>query len=71
MPPPMRYPQRLLIRLPDGTKERIEAQQAADEQLADTQRRVILEGLDKLEAEASQKSSRTSSARKPRVSRKS
>lgn len=51
MPPPMRYPEKLLVRLPDGTRDRIEALQDAGEQLADTQRRVILAGLDAVERE--------------------
>lgn len=59
MPPPMRYPAKLLIRLPEDWRKRIEALRAPDEQLADTQRRVIKTGIETLETEASQKSLRT------------
>jgi hypothetical protein len=69
MPPPMRYPERLLIRLPEGSRERIENLQEPDEQLADTQRRVILAGLDALEARPFQKSSQVPAARKRRASK--
>lgn len=50
MPPPMRYPEKLLIRLPPGTRYRIAALSQNEEQLADTQRRVVLAGLEALEA---------------------
>jgi hypothetical protein len=69
MPPPMRYPAKLLIRLPDGWRERIEALQADGEQLADTQRRAILAGIEALEA-ASQKSPQNTPKRKRPVAPK-
>ena len=56
MPPPLRYSERLLIRLRPGTRERIAALQAKGEDLADTQRRVIESGLDALEGGMSHKS---------------
>ena len=68
MPPPMRYPEKLLVRLPEGTRDRIEAVQADDKQLADTQRRVILAGLEVIEA--SQKSPQKPNKRQRRVSSK-
>lgn len=46
MAPPMRYPETLLIRLPPGTKGRIAALRREGEGLADTQRRVVLAGID-------------------------
>lgn len=68
MPPPMRYPEKMLTRLRPGTRERIAALQTDEEELADTQRAVIERGLDALEAERP-KSMRHNGVRpaKPRV----
>ena len=46
MPASMKFPENLMIRLPTGTKAAIEALQRPDEKLADTQRRVVLAGLE-------------------------
>jgi hypothetical protein len=53
----MRYPEKMLTRLPKGTRKRVKGHQAEDEPLADTQRRVILAGLDALDEEVRFKSS--------------
>ena len=48
---PGSYPEKMLIRLPEGWRERIEALRLPGEQLADTQRRVIDMGLEVLKRE--------------------
>lgn len=59
MPPPMRYPEKLLVRLAPGSRERIAALQEKGEQLADTQRRVVEAGIAVLEAEPRKAKERT------------
>lgn len=71
MPPPMRYPEKLLIRLPDGTRDRIEALQEKGEQLAETQRRVIQAGLEALEGKSSRLPSQKPKSLVANVMRKS
>ena len=68
MPPPVRFPESVLFRLPAGTRERIAALIGEAETLADAQRRVVLAGLAALERQgkspAQKPSARPAKARK-------
>jgi hypothetical protein len=55
----MRYPEKLLIRLPAGTRHRIEGAALPGETLAQTQRRIVLAGIDAVSNNPFQKPLRT------------
>lgn len=49
MPAPKTFTEILFVRLQDGARQRIEALQKPGEKLSETQRRVVMAGLDVLE----------------------